>query len=96
MCRCDRNRYRSSENARHSARDVGKAEFCEANGRQVYANAIDVDIGPPKMRDVSHGILEKLNNLRQCRCRASANAINIEIGPPRMRNIQKADFTQEI
>ena len=37
-------------------------------GRQmVYrscANAIDVDIGPPKMRDVSHGILEKLNNMR--------------------------------
>ena len=27
-------------------------------------NAIDVDIGPPKMRNVSHGILAKLNNMK--------------------------------
>ena len=33
--KCDRNRYRSSENATRPARDVGKAEYCEANGRQV-------------------------------------------------------------
>ena len=73
-----------------------KLDFVRQIGDRSCANAIDVDIGPPKMRDVSHGILEKLNNMRQRRGRASANAINIEIGPPRMRNIQKADFTQEI
>ena len=27
--------YRSSENAKRPARDVGKAEYCEANGKQV-------------------------------------------------------------
>ena len=33
-------------------------------GDRSCANATDVDIGPPKMRDVSHGIFEKLNNMR--------------------------------
>ena len=33
--KCDRNRHRSAENATRPARDVGKAEYCEANGRQV-------------------------------------------------------------
>ena len=73
-----------------------KLNIVRQMGDRSCANAIDVDIGPPKMRDVSHGILEKLNNMRQYRGRASANAITIKIGPPRMRNIQKADFTQEI
>ena len=73
-----------------------KLNFVRQMGDRSCANAIDVDIGPPKMRDVSHGILAKLNNMRYCRGRASANAIKIEIGPPRMRNIQKVDFTQEI
>ena len=53
-----------------------KLNFVRQMGDRSCANAIDVDIGPPKMRDVSHGILEKLNNMRSCRCRASANAIN--------------------
>ena len=33
-------------------------------GDRSCANAIDVDIVPPKMRDLSHGILEMLNNMR--------------------------------
>ena len=33
-------------------------------GDRSCANAIDVDIGPPKMQDFSHGILEKLHNMR--------------------------------
>ena len=65
MRKCDRHRYRSSENARRPARDVGKAEICEANGRLVMRKCdIKVDIGPPKMGEVSHGILEKQNDMR--------------------------------
>ena len=41
-----------------------KLIFVRQMGDRSFANAIDVDIGPPKMRDVSHGILEKLNNMR--------------------------------
>ena len=43
-------------------------------GDRSCANAIDVDISPPKMRDVSHGILEKLNNMS-----------NVEAEHPQMR-----------
>ena len=41
-----------------------KLNIVRQMGDRSCANAIDVDIGPPKMRDVSHGILEKLNNMR--------------------------------
>ena len=40
-----------------------KLNFVRQMGDRSCANAIDVHIGPPKMRDVSHGILEKLNNM---------------------------------
>ena len=54
-----------------------KLNFVRQMGDRSCANAIDVDIGPPKMPVVSHGMLEKLNNMRQCRGRASANAMKI-------------------
>ena len=41
-----------------------KLKFVRQMGDRSCANAIDVDIGPPKIREVSHGILEKLNNMR--------------------------------
>ena len=45
-------------------RMLEKLKFVRQMGDRSCANAIDVDIGPPKMRDVSHGILAKLNNMR--------------------------------
>ena len=41
-----------------------KLKFVRQMGDRSCANAIDVDIDPPNMRDISHGILEKLNNMR--------------------------------
>ena len=41
-----------------------KLNIVRQMGDRSCANAIDVDIGPPKMWDVSHGILAKLNNMR--------------------------------
>ena len=38
-------------------RMLEKLEFVKQMGDRSCANAIDVDIGPPKMRNVSHGIL---------------------------------------
>ena len=40
-----------------------KLNFVRQMGDRSCANAIDVDIGPPNMRYVSHGILEKLNTM---------------------------------
>ena len=40
-----------------------KLKFVKQMGDRSCANTIDVDIGPSKMRDISHGILEKLNNM---------------------------------
>ena len=45
-------------------RMLEKLNFVRQMGDRSYANAIDVDIGPPKMRDVWHGILAKLNDMR--------------------------------
>ena len=45
-------------------RMLEKLKFVRQMGNRSCANAIDVDIGPPKMRDVSHGILAKLNNIK--------------------------------
>jgi len=41
-----------------------KLKFVRQMGDRSCANAIDVDIGPPKMWDFSHGILAKLNNMK--------------------------------
>ena len=41
-----------------------KLKFVRQMGDRSCANAIDVDIGPPKMRNVSHGTLAKLNNMK--------------------------------
>ena len=50
-----------------------KLNIVRQMGDRSCANAIDVDIGPPKMRDVSHGILAKLSNM------------NVEAEHPQMR-----------
>ena len=39
------------------------------------------------MRDVPHGMLEKLNFVRQMGDRSCANAIDVDIGPPTMQNV---------
>ena len=39
-----------------------KLNFVRQMGDRSCANAVDVDIGPPKMRNVSHEMLAKLNN----------------------------------
>ena len=39
------------------------------------------------MRDVPHGMLEKLNFVRQMGDRSSANAIDVDKGPPKMRDV---------
>ena len=41
-----------------------KLNIVRQMGDRSCANAIDVDIGRPKMRNVSHGILAKLNNMK--------------------------------
>ena len=51
------------------------------------ANAIEINIGPPRMRDVPHGMLEKLNIVRQMGDRSCANAIDVDIGPPKMWSV---------
>ena len=51
------------------------------------ANAIEIDVGPPRMRDVPHGIMEKLKFVRQMGDRSCANAIDVNIGPPKMREV---------
>ena len=48
---------------------------------------IEIDIGPPKMPDVPHRMLEKLNFVRQMGDRSCANAIDVDIGPPTMQNV---------
>ena len=45
------------------------------------------DEGPPRMPDVPHGMLEKLNFVRQMGDRSCANAIDVDIGPPKMRDV---------
>ena len=61
MRKCDRNLYRMP-NVPH--RMLEKLKFVMQMGDRSCANAIDVDIGPPKTRNVSHGILAKLNNMK--------------------------------
>ena len=39
------------------------------------------------MRDVQHGMLEKLNVVRQMGDRSFANAIDFDIGPQKMRDV---------
>ena len=39
------------------------------------------------MPDVPHGILEKLNFVRQMGYRSCANATDVDIGPPKMRDL---------
>ena len=51
------------------------------------ANAIEIDICPPRMPDVPHGMLEKLNFVGQMGNRSCANAIDVDIGPPKMRDL---------
>ena len=50
-------------------------------------NAVEIDIGPPRMPDVPHGMLEKLNIVRQMGDSSCANAIDVDIGPPNMRYV---------
>ena len=44
-------------------------------------------MGPPRMPHIPHGMLEKLNIVRQMGDRSCANAIDVDIGPPKMRDV---------
>ena len=48
---------------------------------------MEIDIGPPRMPDVPHRMLEKLNIVRQMGDMSCANAIDVDIGPPKMRDV---------